>query len=148
MHGTTELIESMLIFSRTGAATRRSHEMVATLLERALTLLRAHPDAAGVQLTTTYSDPTESSALVDSKQLERAIYNLLLNGCQSARTGEKDPRVEARLGLRDDMIVIEVQDNGPGVPENIRNSMFQPFVSEGKQKGSGLGLTLATLRCR
>jgi nitrogen-specific signal transduction histidine kinase len=41
------------------------------------------------------------------------------------------------------MIMIEVQDNGPGVPEGIRTSLFQPFVSEGKQKGSGLGLTLA-----
>lgn len=143
VHGTTELIESMLIFGRTGAAIRHSHEMVATLLERALTLLRAHPDAAGVQLTTSYSDPTESSALVDGKQVERAIYNLLLNGCQSARIGEKDAHVEARLGLRDGMIAIEVEDNGPGVPENIRNSLFQPFVSEGKQKGSGLGLTLA-----
>ena len=45
--------------------------------------------------------------------------------------------------MRDGKIIIEVQDNGPGVPESIRNSLFQPFVSEGKQKGSGLGLTLA-----
>lgn len=143
VHGTTELIESMLVFSRTGGATRRSHETVANLLERALTLLRAHPDAAGVQLTTTHCDATESSAPVDGKQVERAFYNLLLNGCQAARSGEKDPHVEARLGLRDGMVELEVEDNGPGVPENIRDSLFQPFVSEGKQNGSGLGLTLA-----
>jgi len=36
-----------------------------------------------------------------------------------------------------------VTDNGPGVPEKIRESLFEPFVSEGKQKGTGLGLTLA-----
>jgi signal transduction histidine kinase len=143
VHGTTELIESMLIFSRTGAAIRRSHELVATLLERALSLLHAHPDAAGVALTAKYGDPADSAALVDGKQIERAIYNLLLNACQSARTGEKQARVEARLGIRDGVISIEVEDNGPGVAENVRGSMFQPFVSEGKQKGSGLGLTLA-----
>jgi nitrogen-specific signal transduction histidine kinase len=34
-------------------------------------------------------------------------------------------------------------DNGEGVPESIRSSLFEPFVSEGKQKGTGLGLTLA-----
>jgi nitrogen-specific signal transduction histidine kinase len=51
--------------------------------------------------------------------------------------------VEARLGVRDGVISIEVEDNGPGVAESVRRSMFQPFVSEGKQKGSGLGLTLA-----
>jgi len=39
--------------------------------------------------------------------------------------------------------VINVIDNGPGVPESIRQSLFEPFVSEGKQKGTGLGLTLA-----
>jgi nitrogen-specific signal transduction histidine kinase len=35
-----------------------------------------------------------------------------------------------------------VIDNGPGVSENIRKSLFDPFVSEGKHKGTGLGLTL------
>ena len=143
VHGTTELIESMLIFGRTGAAIRRSHELMTTLLERALTLLRAHPDAAGVHLTATHCEPTESSALVDGKQVERAIYNLLLNACQAARTGEGEASVQVRLDVRSGMIVIEVEDNGPGVPDNIRNSLFEPFVSEGKQKGSGLGLTLA-----
>lgn len=143
VHGTTELIESMLIFSRTGAAIRRSHELLTTLFERALTLLRAHPDAAGVQLTSAHCDPVETTAIVDAKQMERAIYNLLLNACQSAGTSEGEARVQARLEIHNNMIVIEVEDNGPGVPENIRNSLFQPFVSEGKQKGSGLGLTLA-----
>jgi nitrogen-specific signal transduction histidine kinase len=51
--------------------------------------------------------------------------------------------VEVRLEVQNGMIAIEVQDNGPGVPESIRTNLFQPFVSEGKQKGSGLGLTLA-----
>lgn len=143
VHGTTELIESMLIFSRTGGGVRRSHELVATLMERALSLLRAHPDASGVQLAATYGDPAETAALVDSKQVERAIYNLLLNACQSARTGHQEPRVDARVEVQDGRIIVQVQDNGPGVPESIRNSLFQPFVSEGKQKGSGLGLTLA-----
>ncbi len=143
VHGTTELIESMLIFSRTGATVRRSHELIATLLERALTLLRAHPDAAGIQLSARYCEPTETDALADGKQVERAIYNLLLNACQSARTGQNEGQVQARVDVQDGMIIIEVQDNGPGVPENIRTSLFQPFVSEGKQKGSGLGLTLA-----
>jgi len=40
-------------------------------------------------------------------------------------------------------MVVSVIDNGAGVPENIRQSLFEPFVSEGKQKGTGLGLTLA-----
>jgi signal transduction histidine kinase len=143
VHGTTELIESMLIFSRTGAAIRRSHELVSTVLERALTLLRAHPDAAGVQLIAKECEPSATAALVDGKQVERAIYNLLLNACQSARTRENEPRVEVQVEAQSSLISVEVRDNGPGVPDSIRDSLFEPFVSKGKQKGSGLGLTLA-----
>lgn len=40
-------------------------------------------------------------------------------------------------------MIVNVIDNGQGVPEKIRKSLFEPFVSEGKQKGTGLGLTLA-----
>jgi nitrogen-specific signal transduction histidine kinase len=38
---------------------------------------------------------------------------------------------------------VTIADSGPGVPESIRESLFDPFVSQGKQKGTGLGLTLA-----
>jgi signal transduction histidine kinase len=145
VHGTTELIESMLVFSRTGTAIRRSHELMATLVERAVILIRSHPDAASVTLVAQYGDPSETAAVLDGKQIERAIYNLLLNACQSARPAGREARVTATLKLEETRIILEVLDNGVGVPENIRSSLFEPFVSEGKQKGTGLGLTLA--RC-
>jgi signal transduction histidine kinase len=144
VHGTTELLESLLIFSRTGTAIRRSHELMATLLERAVVLIRAHPDAAGVILTIKCGDPARTMAILDGKQIERAIYNLLLNACQSAHLATADAQVIATLDTQDDgRIILEIKDNGPGVPEKIRTTLFEPFVSEGKQKGSGLGLTLA-----
>jgi signal transduction histidine kinase len=144
VHGTTELLESLLIFSRTGTAIRRSHELMATLLERAVVLIRAHPDAAGVILTIKCGDPARTMAILDGKQIERAIYNLLLNACQSAHLAVADAQVIATLDTQDDgRIILEIKDNGPGVPEKIRTTLFEPFVSEGKQKGSGLGLTLA-----
>ncbi|MES2222699.1 MAG: HAMP domain-containing sensor histidine kinase, partial [Acidobacteriota bacterium] len=143
VHGTTELLESLLIFSRTGAAVRRCDVSIAAILERTLVLVRAHPDADAVILDASYCDPTETSAVVDEKQIERAIYNLLLNACQSARPATEDAKVLATLHARDGRIVLDVKDNGMGVPENIRHTLFEPFVSEGKQKGSGIGLTLA-----
>jgi nitrogen-specific signal transduction histidine kinase len=45
--------------------------------------------------------------------------------------------------VREQQIIVNVIDTGAGVPEKIRKSLFEPFVSEGKQKGTGLGLTLA-----
>jgi signal transduction histidine kinase len=143
VNGTTDMIESLLIFSRTGASIRRQPELMATLLERATALVRAHPDADGVTLTTNYGDPMETAVIVDGKQIERAISNLLLNACQSVRTMGASSRVMVTLETQERQMIVNVIDNGPGVPEKIRESLFEPFVSEGKQKGTGLGLTLA-----
>lgn len=143
VHGTTEMIESLLIFSRTGAHMRRQPELMATLLERATALVRAHPDADGVMLSTHYGDPTETAMMADGKQIERAISNLLLNACQSVRTIGGSGKVTVTLQSDEHQIAVHILDNGPGVPENIRTSLFEPFVSEGKQKGTGLGLTVA-----
>jgi len=81
--GTTELLESLLIFSRSGSGIRRSPQLVATVVDRALTLVRAHPDAAHVEFTVRNQNPVETEAVVDGKQIERAIYNLVLNACQA-----------------------------------------------------------------
>ncbi len=143
VHGTTDLIESLLIFSRTGANVRKSPELMAPMLERVAALIRAHPDAEGVTVVTRYGDLAETEAVVDGKQIERAIYNLLLNACQSIRAAGRDANVLITLETQDRHMVVSVIDNGAGVPENIRGSLFEPFVSEGKHKGTGLGLTLA-----
>jgi signal transduction histidine kinase len=79
---------------------------------------------------------------VDGKELRRAVYNLLLNACQAVSRGEPPARValETSIGARG--LRITVRDSGPGVPDAIRELLFQPFVSEGKQSGVGLGLAL------
>ncbi len=141
--GTTDMLESLLVFSRTGASVRRQPESISTLVERATTLVRTHPDAEGVHLVAQPSDPAETSAAVDGKQIERAISNLVLNACQSARSVGTAGSVAVTVEAQERQILVNVIDNGPGVPQKIRGSLFEPFVSEGKQKGTGLGLTLA-----
>ena len=143
VHGTTDMIESLLIFSRTGASVRRLPELMSTLVDRAVTLIRVHPDADGVTFVGNYGESARTVAQVDGKQIERALYNLLLNACQAARINGADANVTITLEAQEEHIVVRVIDNGPGVPESIRGSLFEPFVSEGKQKGTGLGLTLA-----
>jgi signal transduction histidine kinase len=141
--GTTEMLESLLMFSRTGTPMRRTRQSIAALADRALNLVHAHPDAAGVSMTLSAENALASEACVDGKQLERALYNLLLNGCQAARDTGVHPAVKVSIDARDEELDIEFADNGIGVPSSIRATLFDPFVSEGKHKGSGLGLTLA-----
>jgi signal transduction histidine kinase len=143
VHGTTDLIDSLLIFSRTGKAVEQTIAPMSVLVERAATLIRAHPDAEGVTLRMEAIDPASTLAPMETKQLERALYNLLLNACQSARESPGAREVVVALAADEERIRVMITDSGPGVAESIRESLFEPFVSQGKQKGTGLGLTLA-----
>ena len=143
VEGTTEMIESLLTFSRTGDSTRRTSELFASLLDRSVSLVRSHPDTEGVKLIVHHGPPAETAVFVDAKQIERAIYNLLLNACQAARVAGP-AEVTATLEAIGFDMVLRIRDTGGGVPQKIRDSLFAPFVSAGKQKGTGLGLTLAS----
>ncbi len=143
VHGATELLESLLIFSKTGAVYHRERYSILKIVEQSMALLKAHPEAEGVIMRTECTDPSGAYALVDAKQMQRAIYNLLLNACQSARTSKTIREVAVLIARSENNIWLTITDSGPGVAEHIRDSLFEPFVSEGKHSGTGLGLTLA-----
>jgi C4-dicarboxylate-specific signal transduction histidine kinase len=136
------MLDSLLIFSRTGTALQRAPTTMASLVERAVALVRTHPDADRVAVCLERCD-VDTTAALDTKQVERAIYNLLLNACQSARESTVRREVNISLSAAEETVSVTILDSGPGVADGIRNSLFDPFVSQGKQKGTGLGLTLA-----
>ncbi len=140
--GTTDMIDSLLLFSRTGQPGQRRLQDIDPILRRAAEIVERHPECAGVRIEL-HTEPFLAYALCDSTQIERALCNLLLNASQAARQFAAEPLVQVRLAAEDDAIAVRIEDNGAGVPESVRSSLFQPFVSEGKQNGTGLGLTLA-----
>jgi signal transduction histidine kinase len=141
VRGMTDLIESLLLFSRTGKSLQLGWEPLASLVDRSLALVRAHPDARNVEFVV---EPVpHSDAWLDTLKVERALSNLILNACQAARQSSGAPQVSLSCMEDAASIVLRVIDNGPGVPEAVRATLFQPFVSEGKPSGMGLGLALA-----
>jgi signal transduction histidine kinase len=85
----------------------------------------------------------------DEDLLHRVVVNLVLNGVQAAGPGAR-VRVSVRRARAhelppgvnlDDPVLMEVTDNGPGVAEELRERVFDPFVS-GRVGGSGLGLAI------
>ena len=74
----------------------------------------------------------------DRRLLERAIVNLIENALQAV--GEKG-RVRLEVGTSDGQVEVSVEDDGPGMPKEVRNRAFEPFFST-KTGGSGLGLPL------
>ncbi|MGH9538636.1 MAG: ATP-binding protein [Terriglobales bacterium] len=134
----TDLIDSLLEFSRTRESLRPTYGNVKNSVERVVQAIRLHPEFHQVQITV--SQRGGSSGWFDPKKLERALYNLLLNACEAVVPEAGSINVdlnEVQNGLE-----IRVSDNGRGIPEIIRAQLFEPFVSYGKENGTGLGLTV------
>jgi signal transduction histidine kinase len=75
---------------------------------------------------------------VDSKELARVFLNLLQNAAQAAPAGV---RVQLRSRRDGDLAVVEVVDDGPGVPDAVRPRLFEPYFTT-KSSGTGLGLAI------
>jgi signal transduction histidine kinase len=141
VHMMTELIDSLLQFGHTGKTSHLVHEQVSSIIENAVAAVKNHPDVKGVPITFEMFPGVKAD--IDSRKLESAVYNLLLNACQAAAHSTDAPEVNVYLDEVGDWIYITIVDNGPGVSTSIKKTLFDPFVTQGKHNGTGLGLTLA-----
>jgi signal transduction histidine kinase len=139
VHRLTDLIDSLLELSRPAEALSLTETAVEHSANRAIELIRAHPEFQKVSVKITSSGV--HFAMCDGRKMERVFYNLLLNSCQSVqgRAGHVSVTVENKNGQVD----VRVIDDGPGLDVSIRDRVFHPFVSHGKENGTGLGLTIA-----
>jgi signal transduction histidine kinase len=139
--GMTERLDSLLQFGTSGRKNPLVRERVSLLVERAVAAVKSHPDGQKVSITIGKFPPAEAD--MDARNLESAIFNLLLNACQAATRSTHVPEVKVHLTEVEEWIYVIVLDNGPGVPAAVRRTLFDPFVTAGKPNGTGLGLTLA-----
>ena len=137
----TERIDSLLHFANSGRNDPLVHKHVSVVVERAIAAVKFHPDGKNVSFKVGNFPPAEAD--IDARNLEGAIYNLLLNACQAAKRSTHVPRVEVDLTEVDEQIYVTILDNGPGIPAPVRGTLFHPFVTVGKPNGTGLGLTVA-----
>jgi signal transduction histidine kinase len=72
--------------------------------------------------------------------MQRVFFNLIANALEAMPTGGKLHIVCRKAGS---YVLIEFEDTGPGIPRGIRDRLFEPFVTAGKQDGLGLGLALS-----
>ncbi|MBI5595662.1 MAG: cyclic nucleotide-binding domain-containing protein [Elusimicrobia bacterium] len=80
-------------------------------------------------------------AVMDDRRILRVLENLLMNSIQALAGKAGTVSVEAHA--RDGRIELSLADDGPGVPPEIRETLFLPFVSHGRGRKSGLGLSVA-----
>ena len=134
----TDLIDSLLEFARTRESLSPASANVLETIQRAVLAVRLHPRHHNRSIDVLCS--VHVSGWFDQRKLERVLYNLLLNACEAAPP--LGGKVEVTAGEVAGSITISVADNGPGIAESIRERLFHPFVSFGKENGTGLGLAV------
>jgi signal transduction histidine kinase len=73
-------------------------------------------------------------------RMERVFSNLLVNSLEAMKDGG---HIDITAHQENGTVLVDISDTGPGIPAEVRRRMFQPFVTEGKRNGLGLGLALS-----
>jgi len=116
----------------------RERVQLAAGLRRNAEIWRMLLTERGISLVVEIDD--EISGCIDPGTLERALWNLISNA-SDALAGREDGVISVRTKLTGDDLWIEVADNGPGIPDELRERIFTPFAT-GKHHGTGLGLAI------
>jgi len=138
------IVEDLRLFARADTADRRPTALREGI-ESSLRLLRNQLSRGRVRLELDFG--TVADIRADAGQLNRVWMNLISNAIDAVE-GRDDPwiRIATRQapGADGDAVVVEVADNGMGIPAEIRSRIFEPFFSTKPiGKGTGLGLSIA-----
>jgi signal transduction histidine kinase len=139
-HATTEigrldrLVADLLIVAGRAPSARRPDEVGALVRSRA-----AHLAPWATEQGVTIVAAGEATAEIDPDAVSRAIDNLLRNAVEASSRGQ---HVLIEVRIRKDLVVVSVEDHGPGVAAPHVTELFEPFFTT-KQQGTGLGLALS-----
>ncbi len=133
--GLNEKVQDLLRYARLRRPEPAPVQLAALIRDTAR-LLRRDPGLRGVEVEITGDD---LQVLADAEQLRDVFQNLLLNAAQAM---DGKGRIEVSLSNEDGRCRVAVADNGPGVPGEIRERVFEPFFTT-RNYGTGLGLAIA-----
>jgi PAS domain S-box-containing protein len=131
----SELVNDLMLFARPRAP-RPTELPLRPLVVEAITLVRRDPAGASVQIDIEGADGT---IVADAELMRAALLNLLLNAAQAV--GDRGT-IQVRTTVSSEVAVIEIRDNGPGIPASLQERVLEPFFTT-KARGGGLGLPIA-----
>ncbi len=123
-------------FAKMPKATREKIDL-AVKVENTIELFRESGESV---ITLEIDGDLPFMVFVDKEQIIQVLNNLITNALQSVPIGT-DPLVLIKLTKREGKVVLSVTDNGSGIPENLRDKLFQPNFTT-KTSGMGLGLAI------
>ena len=119
---------------------------VEAVIERLLRILRYLARQHGVDLTTNF-EANDTPTAGNDATLSEIFFNLIKNAIEAASQHSPSPVVTINTSSQKHSITVSVIDNGPGIPFEVRDTLYEPFVTA-KEKGTGLGLYLVAERVR
>jgi PAS domain S-box-containing protein len=144
-----EIIRHMLDFSRRSES-RRSVCSIASIIDNALRLassdydLKKNYDFKSIEIIRDIPEDLPHVACTET-EIEQVLLNLLRNAAQAMTGGDtptQEPRITVSARALGGKLVIEISDNGPGIPEQYIKRIFEPFFTT-KSSGAGTGLGLS-----
>jgi len=78
----------------------------------------------------------------DFSKLLRVLQNLISNSIEALHNADINGKVEVIADQNEKAVTLTIADNGPGIPTDIRETFFEPFVTRGKNEGTGLGTAI------
>lgn len=111
---------------------------VAAFLTRTVETHRDLAAARGIVLTAGTGPALPLLPTFDPSQMQRAMDNLIINALQNTPAGGA---ITVEAHRKDDMLLLRVADTGPGIADEVRERLFEPFVT-GRADGTGLGLAI------
>ena len=134
-----ETLRQLLDFSTHEGELLEPECQLSSVVHRVTELVRPQRRFRGVTLKTNLSEELPL-AKMPAGHLEQVLLNLLLNAADAVGEGGTVD-VSADLEVETQMLVLTVKDNGPGIPEDLREQVFEAFITtKPKGKGTGLGL--------
>lgn len=134
----TDEINQLLGFSHERQALQRVDGHLDEVVDRAVKTVKALPEYERLVISSRV-DAT-CHAWFDPGKVERVLLNLLFNAAEAVSPDHGHIEISAESHATG--VDLRIHDNGPGIPPEIVGTLFEPFVSYGKQKGTGLGLTV------
>ncbi len=144
------IVQNMLQFSR-GVLSEQSPTNLADVLDRAVELTGDECDTkkqfnfGNIKINRQY-DPDLPEMICAKTEIQQVIVNMLINAVHSLHGPElgANPTITLRTMQQDRWVRIEIEDNGSGMPEDVRKRIFEPFfTTKDVGEGTGLGLFVA-----
>lgn len=136
------ILQNFLEFSRPPKL-RKQKISPSEIVDLVLQLLKHRLESYEVEVTLNRNHKLPAIQ-VDPEQLKEALVNIVVNACEAMGNGGAIT-IDEEEGYRETLghvAIIRITDNGPGIPEEIRDRIFEPFFTA-KDEGSGLGLSIA-----